>query len=177
MKTLSYVTLHLHDQLPQIGSGFRPVLVMRGRKKATLLSPPTLRHAKIPIEARRSGERGVVIEDGLDTLRSTPNEFDPARLLKIIEDNRAMRERLKIFDGGETAKEVMELLRAAVENPALVEATAGERPDRELRGGATTHHSKERNNAKTTLPIRRRRRARGKTPRHQSVRRHTKNAA
>ena len=109
---LQYLEVHLGDELPKLGSGFRPVLVWTGRKKATLFSPFNMQHVTIPLEAKRAWN-GVVVHHGMDSLRATPLPLFPQRLLKIITQNIIDRQRWGIFDGGNTALKAVDLLRAA----------------------------------------------------------------
>src|SRR5690348_8194195 len=105
---LEYVTLHLHDELPALGTGFRPALIMRGRKNATIFSPFTLKHVTVPIEAKRAGR--LIIRHGLDSLRSEPRPLNARRLHNIASTNRKQREGWGIFDGGNTALKFIEAL-------------------------------------------------------------------
>jgi hypothetical protein len=112
---LDYLTLHLgatigkDDPLQKLGSGFRNVLALSGRKNVTLFSPFTMRNVTIPIEAKRAGR--LVIKHGLDTLQHEAAPLDAARLHKIASRNHRDRVAWGIYDGGETAKKFIELLR------------------------------------------------------------------
>jgi hypothetical protein len=114
---LDYITLHIginvgkDDPLQKLGTGFRGVLALSGRKNVTLFSPFTMKHVTIPLEAKRAGR--LIIKHGLDTLLHEPRPFDATRLYKIASRNHKDRLRWGIFDGGEVAKKFLGLLRAA----------------------------------------------------------------
>jgi hypothetical protein len=95
-----FVELHLQDELPTLGSGIRRCVTWEGRKWVYLFYPPTLETVKLP-------------KGAFTALRPREVEFNPSTVRKIIRRNRKARAARNAFDGGESAKKALDVLKGA----------------------------------------------------------------
>lgn len=99
---MTYIELHLHDELPQVGSGLRRFIAWPGRKWATLFHPFTLETVRLPMVTYESLRPHAV------------TGYKPRTLTRIIRERRKARVARGEFDGGENARKALSLLKETV---------------------------------------------------------------